>query len=89
MLNVLHYFLINLVLTYTFLTLVICEALNLINGQISYNPPATNGTHLLDATASFTCNTGFYLSGANSAICQAPGAWSQATPQCLEGKGQA
>ena len=74
---------------YIFLAPVTCERLSLKNGQVNYNTSSTNGKYLIDAKASFTCFTGYFLSGSNSAICKMPGAWNQETSQCLEGKRKA
>uniref|UniRef100_A0A8D0LWG0 Membrane cofactor protein n=1 Tax=Sus scrofa TaxID=9823 RepID=A0A8D0LWG0_PIG len=52
-----------------------------LNGQVSY----PNGDTLFGSKAQFTCNTGFYIIGAETVYCQVSGnvmAWSEPSPLC-------
>jgi len=37
-------------------------------------------------TCSFTCNTGYELTGSNTRICQNDGSWSGSETMCIRGK---
>lgn len=57
---------------------------SLTNGVVT---GGTDYTNILDrpvsaATATFTCNPGYTLSGATTATCSATGTWSAAVPTC-------
>ena len=54
---------------------------NITDGMLSYNPQGQDQT-LLGATVSYTCNTGYTLSGGNMRTCQTNGNWSGAEPTC-------
>ena len=48
-----------------------CSSLeNLSNGKVSYNTDPINKQYLEGSQASFTCNTGYNLSGSDSRTCQ-------------------
>ena len=51
------------------------------NGEITYSPnisPFDVGT-----TATYSCNTGFYLDGNSARTCSGSGTWDGSTPRCL------
>ena len=45
-----------------------------------------NGEYPVDTMASFSCSSGFSLSGSESTVCQMSGHWGQQSPMCNEGK---
>ena len=53
-------------------------------GKISYNTPAlANGGYNVYTVADFMCKNGHTITGPQTSICKANGAWNQATPQCI------
>ena len=63
---------------YTSLTAVDCGTLtNPPNGQVNH----TSGTTFRQ-TATYSCNTGYYLVGGSTRTCQATGVWSGSMPIC-------
>ena len=73
---------------YYYNTAMTCEAIgHLGNGTISYNKqPLTNGQYPVNTSASFTCNTGYAISGDMNITCQASGHWNHSPPTCVYGK---
>ena len=67
--------------------LVNCPAINLENGQTSYNSsPETNGGYSQRTVATLMCNHAYYLSTVtNSSTCETSGNWNQ-DAMCLPGK---
>ena len=66
-----------------------CPSLgSLSNGQVSYDSnPDDDGQYPVNATATFTCEEGFYLDTEyNSTTCQDSGNWNQPTPTCTGNK---
>ena len=64
-----------------------CENQSLRNGQISYNKLAVSGVYPVNTTASFQCNSGYYLKGLDSVICEANGSsiyWNSPIPHCIQ-----
>ena len=59
-----------------------CPVLTITNGMVSYQPPRT--PPVVGATASYTCNTGYTLSGNNMRTCQEvnDGTWTGSDPSC-------
>ena len=69
------------------LNVVTCEALSLENGHIAYNESSDiNGQYPVDTMASFSCSSGFSLTGSESSICQMSGHWRQQSQMCKAGK---
>ena len=65
------------------LTTVTCTALNLTNGQITYDQDtATNEEYPVGTIATFTCSHGYSLSGSDLSICQTLRSWNQQVPTC-------
>ena len=54
---------------------VTCPALTLANGQISYDASPVNGRYPVGATASLTCDYGYFQSGASRRTCLSSGIW--------------
>ena len=54
---------------------------NITNGMLSYNPQGQDQT-LVDATVTYTCDTGYTLNGNSMRTCQTGGAWSGSDPTC-------
>ena len=60
-------------------TVVDCTTLNATtNGQVSH----LNGT-TFGQTATYSCNTGYNLTGDSTRMCQADGMWSGSEPTCI------
>ena len=55
--------------------------MTITNGILIYNQPGEDQT-LAGATVTYTCNTGYTLSGNSMRTCQASGAWSGTAPTC-------
>ena len=73
---------------FMFHTVIMCSALSSIsNGVITYNPD-TSSPYDFGTTATHTCNTGFFLEGAQLRTCEEDGSlttsgrWSATTPAC-------
>ena len=61
----------------------ICE--DPTSGNRTFNPMGlNNGQYTVGSTVSFTCNSGYHLNGADSAICQDDGSWSVELPTCAD-----
>ena len=63
---------------------VTCPALTLTNGIVSYDVSAENERYPAGATASFSCNYGYSMSGSTSRTCQTSGNWEQQLPTCSQ-----
>ncbi len=61
-----------------YFTAVDCGPLTINNGQVS----TTSGTTFM-MTATYTCNTGYTLIGANTRTCGGDGQWTPVAPMCL------
>ena len=64
---------------------IICCRLDVDCGPL---PHLLNGkVHVITTTyksrVNFTCDKGYYLAGASSAICLGNGAWSKEMPECI------
>ena len=67
----------------SYLQIVTCEALSLVNGQIDYTESSlTNGEYPVDTVATFTCDFRYFLSGSESVTCQISGEWNAKTSIC-------
>ena len=60
---------------------VVCEDLD----DLEYGKVEHDGTHV-GAKATYYCNDGYKLVGANKIWCQYNGYWSDDTPVCKKGK---
>ena len=49
--------------------LVLCQALSLSNGNVSYDQASVNGQYSVGTVATLGCNQGYNLIGANSRVC--------------------
>ena len=71
-----------------FFTIVTCGSLSIENGQVTYNASGVTYGDLefyhVDTMASFSCNSGYILSGSDSSICltSGGGTWNDQTPTC-------
>ena len=54
------------------------------NGMISYSL-GDDGDASYEDTCSYTCNTGYELTGSNTRSCQSDGTWSGSDPTCGRG----
>ena len=54
------------------------------NGMINCSL-GDDGVYPYEATCSFTCNTGYELTGSDTRICQSNGSWSGAGATCTNG----
>ena len=55
---------------------VVCEALNLPHGLISYSKSPVEGGYPINTEVSFSCNYGYHLSGPSSRDCEHSGSWN-------------
>ena len=70
------------------ITILIVSCSSLIapnNGMISCSL-GDDGTPSYEDTCSFTCNTGYELTGSDTRICQSDGSWSGSDASCNRGK---
>ena len=63
---------------------ITCPHLSLANGGITYSISPLNGRYRVHTVASFTCNSGYSISGSSTRTCQMSGNWDQQTPICNE-----
>jgi len=71
---------------YLLLSIVICPSLaDLSDGAISCSL-GNDGVPSYEDTCSFTCNTGYELTGSNIKTCQSDGSWSGTQTICSRGK---
>ena len=77
-------FLYNLLTEYikNILTVVLCPALHLPHGEITYTKSSVNGKHPVATAASFTCSHFYRREGHSSIICKTSGNWDHQTPSC-------
>ena len=69
-----------------FSLLVTCPALNdPSNGMLNCSL-GDDGVPSYEDTCSFTCNTGYNLTGSGSRTCQSDGTWSGSVVMCSRGK---
>ena len=67
------------------LLIVSCSSLtNPNNGMISCSL-GNDGVHSYEDTCSFTCNTGYELTGSDTRTCQSNGSWSGSDAICQRG----
>ena len=70
------------------ITILIVSCSSLIapnNGTISCSL-GDDGTPSYEDTCSFTCNTGYELTGSDTRTCQSDGSWSGSDASCNRGK---
>ena len=66
---------------------VTCEALNLENGEVTYNESVvSNRGYPFGTMASFTCNCGYSLSELEPVTCRIFGHWCWEPPTCNQCK---
>ncbi|MEE2961599.1 MAG: DUF1566 domain-containing protein, partial [Myxococcota bacterium] len=65
-------------------TIKSCDALTTANGSVAYTGDdlGNNNSHTFGATATLSCDDGYYLSSDVTPTCNANGAWSGALPSC-------
>ena len=62
---------------------VTCQALSSpSNGGRTYNKNAVGGRYPVDTVVTFTCNSGYSLSGSSTRKCQTSGHWNNNSPTC-------
>ena len=67
-------------------SLVLCLSLtNPNNGMINCSL-GNNGAPSYEDTCSFTCNTGYELTGSDTRTCQSDGSWSGIETDCNRGR---
>ena len=80
-----HTELFAIIFMHTYFTLVNCQLLsNLENGNISC-AMGDDGVPSYEDTCSFTCNTGYELTGSDTRTCQSNGNWSGNATVCRRG----
>ena len=65
---------------------VICESLNNPNNGVINCSLGGGEVHSYNITCSFTCNTGYELTGSDTRTCQSDGSWSGSDDVCSRGK---
>jgi len=72
--------------THTFTVDIRCDNLSTpANGEIMSCSSGTVGVGYEGDTCSFTCNTGYELTGSDTRTCQSNGSWSGTETMCREG----
>ena len=62
-----------------------CDNLSVTNGEIISCTFSEVGVHYKGDTCSFTCNTGYELTGSDTRTCQSDGSWSGSDDVCRRG----
>ena len=62
--------------------LVLCPALHLPHGEVTYTKSSVNGKYPVSTAASFTCGHLYRREGHSSLICKTSGNWDHQTPSC-------
>ena len=60
------------------------ELMNPLNGALSCSL-GDDGVPSYEDTCSFTCNTGYELTGSDARTCQSDGSWSGSDDVCIRG----
>ena len=77
---------VSLILTNVFITDTHCNDLSVpANGQITSCSSGRVGVGYEGDTCSFTCNTGYELTGSDTRTCQSDGSWSGSDDVCRRG----
>ena len=76
-------------LSYIYLLVATCPALNLPNGLVEYNSSVVNGQYPVNTEALLICNQGYYhgyykIGVHNATTCDASGNWKQPLPMCYD-----
>ena len=58
-----------------FFPLVTCSDITVANGEVTYDVLRLNGSYPVNTVATFSCDSGFSLSGSISSTCQTSTAW--------------
>ena len=66
--------------------LVTCPSLNNPDNGMMNCSLGDDGVPSYEDTCSFTCNTGYELTGSDTRICQSDGSWSGSDDVCRRGK---
>ena len=61
---------------------VLCPALNLLNGEVNYNHSSIEGNYPVNTTASFSCYSTYILVGNNTSTCDLLGNWQNFNLSC-------
>ena len=74
------------------ISVVVCHQRYLTNGNVHYNreidfawPFPLRYGHPVGTVASFSCNSGFTLSGTSISNCDRSGSWTGQPPRCNKG----
>ena len=62
-----------------------CTSLTDPNNGVMTCSPGDNGVPSYEDTCSFTCNTGYELTGSDTRTCQSSGSWSGSETMCGRG----
>ena len=76
----------DMLLIYFNIDAVTYSSLSLSNGEVSYSGSAMNGEYPVNTVASFTCNSGYALSGSESSTCETSGTWNEQDQMCNQGE---
>ena len=75
----------SLPLTLCILYIVSCPSLTDPNNGVITCSPGDDGVPSYEYTCSFTCNTGYELTGSDTRTCQSNGSWSGSDDVCKRG----
>ena len=64
---------------------VVCSLLNDLNNGVTSCHSGNDGVLSYEDTCSFTCNTGYELTGSDTRTCQSDGSWSGDIAYCVKG----
>ena len=71
---------------YLYFISVTCPPVILQNGVVHYTESLWNGGYEIETVAFFTCDTGYYIIGPNSATCTALSWHPLDNTSCVQGK---
>ena len=71
----------------TLFSTVTCETISSpTNGGKTYDMNGVNGKYPVYTVVTFTCNSGYTLSGYNTRTCETSGNWNKQSPTCKKSK---
>ena len=65
--------------------MVVCSLLEDLTNGVTSCQSGKDGVSFYEDTCSFTCNTGYELTGSSERTCQSDGSWSGDSAYCVKG----